>query len=146
MYWVLLVGTFNWMKLERDLPYRLLDLAWRPFICVPFIQCLILFFILFLQTEVRTVICGNKELKKLADISGQLDTVKLVICMDVDILSNASSIEQSGWWKIISFAGVQSLGRENPIVAELPAPADIVVIMYTSGSTGLPKVKQLYLL
>ncbi|KAJ0024546.1 hypothetical protein Pint_08185 [Pistacia integerrima] len=91
------------------------------------------------ETEVTTVICGSKELRKLVDISGQLDTVKRVICMDVDIPSNASSVEQSGQWKIISFADVQSLGRENPIDAELPAPADIAVIMYTSGSTGLPK-------
>ena len=35
-----------------------------------------------LQTEVTTVICGHKELKKLLDISGQLDTVKRIICMD----------------------------------------------------------------
>lgn len=85
-------------------------------------------------------------MKKLVDISGQLDTVKRVICMDVDIPSNVSSVEQSGQWKMISFADVLSLGRENPIDAELPAPADIAVIMYTSGSTGLPKVKQFYLL
>ncbi|XP_044479176.1 long chain acyl-CoA synthetase 9, chloroplastic-like [Mangifera indica] len=91
------------------------------------------------ETEVTTVICGSKELKKLVDISGQLDTVKRVICMDVDIPSNVSSVEQSGQWKMISFADVLSLGRENPIDAELPAPADIAVIMYTSGSTGLPK-------
>ncbi|XP_044475878.1 long chain acyl-CoA synthetase 9, chloroplastic-like [Mangifera indica] len=91
------------------------------------------------ETQVTTVICGSKELKKLVDISGQLDTVKRLICMDVDIPSNVSSVEQSGQWKMISFADVLSLGRENPIDAELPAPSDIAVIMYTSGSTGLPK-------
>ncbi|GFS40099.1 long chain acyl-CoA synthetase 9 [Actinidia rufa] len=31
------------------------------------------------ETEVTTVICGHKELKKLLDISGQLDTVKHII-------------------------------------------------------------------
>ncbi|KAL5779481.1 hypothetical protein ACOSQ2_010218 [Xanthoceras sorbifolium] len=91
------------------------------------------------ETEVTTVICGSKELKKLVDISGQLDTVKRVICMDVDIPSNALSVEQSGHWKIISFADVQSLGQENPVDADFPVSADIAVIMYTSGSTGLPK-------
>ncbi|KAK1324014.1 hypothetical protein QJS10_CPA02g00499 [Acorus calamus] len=37
------------------------------------------------------------------------------------------------------FADVQRLGMESPIDADLPVSADIAVIMYTSGSTGLPK-------
>ncbi|KAL9446653.1 hypothetical protein AB3S75_014342 [Citrus x aurantiifolia] len=91
------------------------------------------------ETEVTTVICGSKELKKLVDLSGQLDTVKHVICMDADIPSAVSSVEKSGRWKITSFADVQILGRENPVDADYPVSADVAVIMYTSGSTGLPK-------
>ncbi|XWS23746.1 hypothetical protein CRYUN_Cryun28dG0041600 [Craigia yunnanensis] len=87
-----------------------------------------------LQTEVTTVICGNKELKKLVNISGQLDTVKRVICMDDEIPTSAS-----GRWIITSFADVERVGRENPVDADLPLKADVAVIMYTSGSTGLPK-------
>lgn len=87
------------------------------------------------ETEVTTVICGSKELKKLADIRGQLDTVKRVICMDDEIPSNG----QSGSWMITLFSDVEKLGRENPVYPDLPLSADIAVIMYTSGSTGLPK-------
>ncbi|KAI5405960.1 long chain acyl-CoA synthetase 9, chloroplastic [Lathyrus oleraceus] len=89
------------------------------------------------ETEVTTVICGRKELKSLVHISGQLDFVKRVICIDNDVPSDASSAQHG--WTITSFSDVEKLGRENPVAADLPLSADVAVIMYTSGSTGLPK-------
>lgn len=89
------------------------------------------------------MICGQKELSKLLGISGQLKTVKNVVCMD-EIPQSIINSEPNGNWKITSFAKVQLLGQECNVGAELPMSADIAVIMYTSGSTGLPKVGNIY--
>lgn len=91
------------------------------------------------ETEVTTVVCGQKELKKLIDISGQLDTVKRVISMDDEFPSNSASVSASVSWTLISFSDLLRLGQGHPVDPELPLAADIAVIMYTSGSTGLPK-------
>lgn len=63
--------------------------------------------------------------------------------MDDDIPSHSSLIQASSSWTISSFMEIEQLGRENPVDADLPVSADIAVIMYTSGSTGLPKVCKL---
>ncbi|KAL3513618.1 hypothetical protein ACH5RR_026335 [Cinchona calisaya] len=91
------------------------------------------------ETEVTTVICGQKELKKLVDISGQLDTVKRIISMDDELPSNSASVSDSVSWTLTSFSDVLRLGQGHPVEPELPLASDIAVIMYTSGSTGLPK-------
>ncbi|KAK1275155.1 hypothetical protein QJS04_geneDACA001820 [Acorus gramineus] len=92
------------------------------------------------EADVSTVICGHAELKKLANISGQLHTVKRVIYMDdEDVTTEVALAESKTNWRLISITDVQRLGMESPIDADLPVSADIAVIMYTSGSTGLPK-------
>ncbi|KAF8410881.1 hypothetical protein HHK36_003418 [Tetracentron sinense] len=92
------------------------------------------------KTRVSTLICDVKQLKKLAAISSSLETIKHVIyfeedgtTIDSDFSGNMSN------WAVSSFSEVEKLGKESPVHPRLPYKTDIAVIMYTSGSTGLPK-------
>lgn len=74
----------------------------------------------------------------MASVSSSLKTIKNVIYFEDDETATDSTNIDS--WRVSSFSEVEKLGRNSPIQARLPVKEDIVVIMYTSGSTGLPKV------
>ncbi|KAK6142351.1 hypothetical protein DH2020_022699 [Rehmannia glutinosa] len=88
------------------------------------------------ETQVSTLICDSKQLKKLAAISSSLPTIKHIIYFDDDGSGVTQEIDN---WKVSSFTEVEKLGKNNPAHPNLPIKKDIAVIMYTSGSTGLPK-------
>ncbi|KAL3624630.1 Long chain acyl-CoA synthetase 8 [Castilleja foliolosa] len=92
------------------------------------------------ETQVSTLICDSKQLKKLAAISSKLPTIRNVIYFDDENSTDGSSVSQEiSNWKVSSFTEVEKLGKVNPAPPNLPIKEDIAVIMYTSGSTGLPK-------
>ncbi|XP_071725995.1 long chain acyl-CoA synthetase 8 [Rutidosis leptorrhynchoides] len=88
------------------------------------------------ETKVSTLICDSKLLKKVAAVSPSMRTVENVIYFESD---NTEALKEIGDWKISSFSEVESLGQKSPVSARLPIKKDVAVIMYTSGSTGLPK-------
>uniref|UniRef100_A0A7N0TBT4 AMP-dependent synthetase/ligase domain-containing protein n=1 Tax=Kalanchoe fedtschenkoi TaxID=63787 RepID=A0A7N0TBT4_KALFE len=92
------------------------------------------------ETEVSTLVCESKQLKKLASISSSLKTIRHVIYFeDHGVTIGPSVLDDVGAWKVSSFSEIQKLGRENPVPPSLPSIADAALIMYTIGSTGLPK-------
>jgi len=91
------------------------------------------------QTEVSTLICDSKQLRKLDAIRSRLTSIQNVIYFEDGEKEDSFSGSLSGW-TIASFSEVEKLGKENPVEPSLPSKNDTAVIMYTSGSTGLPKV------
>ncbi|KAL0311130.1 UNVERIFIED_CONTAM: Long chain acyl-CoA synthetase 8 [Sesamum angustifolium] len=92
------------------------------------------------ETQVTTLICDSKQLKKLAALSSSLTTLRNIIYFDdEDSSSGSTDTQESSNWQVSSFSEVEKLGRNNPAQPNLPIKKDIAVIMYTSGSTGLPK-------
>ncbi|KAH6756908.1 AMP-dependent synthetase and ligase family protein [Perilla frutescens var. hirtella] len=92
------------------------------------------------ETQVSTLICDSKQLKKLAAIRSSLTSVRNIVYFDdEDSSSDSSVIDEMSNFKVSTFTEVEKLGRSNPANPNLPIKKDIAVIMYTSGSTGLPK-------
>ncbi|XP_016462181.1 long chain acyl-CoA synthetase 8-like isoform X2 [Nicotiana tabacum] len=92
------------------------------------------------ETQASMLICDAKQLKKLAAIGSSLKTIKNVIYFEDNETAIDSSISMNiDSWKVTSFSEVEKVGKSSPIQPILPIKKDIAVIMYTSGSTGMPK-------
>lgn len=90
------------------------------------------------ETQVSTLICDSKQLKKVQAISSSLESIKNVIYFEDGPLAS-DLLDNMDHWKVLSFNEVLRLGKENPSQPTLPSSTDVAFIMYTSGSTGLPK-------
>lgn len=84
-------------------------------------------------------------MKKLAAVSSRLKTIESVIYFEDDESSKDTGvIESISKWTVASFSEVEKLGKKSPVAPNLPSKHGVAVVMYTSGSTGLPKVVFLF--
>ncbi|XP_010532962.1 PREDICTED: long chain acyl-CoA synthetase 8 [Tarenaya hassleriana] len=92
------------------------------------------------ETQVSTLICDSKQLKKLSPISSSLKNIQNIIYIEEDGVDiDPDELKSLNKWNVSSFSEVEKLGEKNPVPPSLPTKNGIAVIVYTSGSTGLPK-------
>nr|XP_040572319.1 LOW QUALITY PROTEIN: long-chain-fatty-acid--CoA ligase 4-like [Lepeophtheirus salmonis] len=91
------------------------------------------------QTEAKCVISSNELLPKLLNLLPQLPNVeKVIVIPDHTSITNSKYLK--GGVEIYKFEELVDAGSNwKPAKSEPPQPDDIAIIMYTSGSTGVPK-------
>lgn len=90
------------------------------------------------ETEVSTVITTHELLPKFKKILPKTPKVDTIIYME-DQLRVTDTAGYKDGIRIIGYKEVLGKGKKSSIENVLPSPKDTAIIMYTSGSTGVPK-------
>lgn len=90
------------------------------------------------ETDVSTVITTYDLLPKFKKILAKTPKVKTIIYME-DQLKTADLTGYKDGIKIYGYKEILQKGAASKIECVPPSPSDTAIIMYTSGSTGVPK-------
>ncbi|XP_014369067.2 long-chain-fatty-acid--CoA ligase 4 isoform X2 [Papilio machaon] len=90
------------------------------------------------ETEVSTVITTHDLLPKFKKILAKTPKVETIIFMEDQLKTTDREGFKEGI-KIYGYKEVVAMGAQSKIESVPPSPTDTAIIMYTSGSTGVPK-------
>jgi len=90
------------------------------------------------ETEVSLVVTTHTLLPKFKNLLEKCPKVTKVVYIEDQIFKTSTEGFKEDV-NIISFQSVAKMGEESPAKPNPPAGEDLAIIMYTSGSTGVPK-------
>lgn len=90
------------------------------------------------HSECNIIICSMNELKNIDKLIKECPLIEIIILMDSEENINTEIIQNKNI-QVISFQKLISIGKLNQIELNPPCNNHISSIIYSSGSTGMPK-------
>ncbi len=89
------------------------------------------------QTEIKVMITSSDLLPKVKSLLSQTPTVSTIVYINGYETPNTDDFPQN--INLISLKEIEKTGSNSEFLFQVPKPDDTLIIMYTSGTTGIPK-------
>ncbi|XJO78298.1 hypothetical protein BDV3_002762 [Batrachochytrium dendrobatidis] len=92
------------------------------------------------HTTMKAIVVDNSHLNKILSIVPFCHSLKIIVVSDTNILDETDILNaKSAGINLITFMALETIGKNHPLDYHSANPKDVFTIVYTSGTTGMPK-------